>query len=93
MNDLDPAAATPGAGPSEPPPRRKPSRPRAAVATLTAAPALALTALAAAPLTAAVRIASHFGDPQTVTLLADRCDYALTSGALHVLKWPECAGD
>ncbi len=59
----------------------------------TAAPSLGLTALAAVPLTTALRIASHFGDPQTVTALAEGCSNALASGALHAMKWPECAGD
>ena len=88
MTDADPTStdSAEASRPDEPAPRRS-------FARLTAAPALALTALAAAPLAAAVRIAAHFGDPQTAAVLAEDCNNAFFSGALHTLKWPDCAGD
>jgi hypothetical protein len=87
MNDVDPSAAT-----ADPPRLNKQPRRRPA-ARLAGPPSLVLAALAAAPLTAAIRIASHFGDPQTAAVLAEDCRNAFASGALHTLKWPDCAGD
>jgi len=86
MNDAEPAgvAAPPSSG--EP-------RARSRITRLTAAPSLALTALAAAPVTVAVRIASNFGDPQTVAIAADDCRNAFATSAFHTLKWPLCGGD
>jgi hypothetical protein len=91
MNDTISSEIGSNTTPFAPSAGRQPRRPLAA--RLSAAPSLALTALAAAPLAAAARIAFHFGDPQTVAVLADECDKAFASGALNTVKWPLCAGD
>jgi hypothetical protein len=90
MNHVDPISTSTDASESSCPngqPRRR------STTGFTAAPSLALAVLAAAPLAAVVRIVSHFGDPQTAAVLANDCSNAFSSGALHVLKWPDCAGD
>jgi hypothetical protein len=90
MDDADPTSSrTDSSTPFAP---NQPFRRRYATRFM-AAPSLALTALAAVPLTTAVRVAGHFGDPQTAAVLADRCHSAFSSGALHAMKWPDCAGD
>jgi hypothetical protein len=92
MNDVEPDGVTTDTDSTEQPSPAAPRR-RPAITLLTAAPSLALAALAAAPLTAAVRLASHFGDSQTLAVIGDECNRALATGALHTLKWPDCAGD
>jgi hypothetical protein len=88
MNDAESDGATADV---EPPSSGEP-QPRPPT-LLIAAPSLALAALVAAPLTVAVRIASHFADPQTAALVADDCRNAFTNSAFHTLKWPLCGGD
>jgi hypothetical protein len=93
MNDTNLSEATLGPHPAKPTRSGPQPRSQSAMAVLSAAPSLALAALTAAPLTAAIRIAAHFGDSQTAALIRDDCGNALMTGTLHALKWPECAGD
>lgn len=95
-DDVDPATATAGAAPFQPPVTavvsEQPRRMRTTL-LLSAVPAAAVAALTAAPLAAAIRIGATVGTPDAVIVLADECHAAIATGALNTLKWPLCGGD
>jgi hypothetical protein len=74
------------------PPPETPRR-RRVTSLAQATPFAVFAALSAAPLALATPIGTSLGAPDTALILADDCDTGLTSGALGLLKWPQCAGD